>query len=71
MPPQFWILLKPCTISSVVRQKGDPQDGGIKKTKHAKFSRKRIFLPPDTQRYVSVSGGKKWVFFGKFGVFFL
>ena len=26
------------------------------------------FLPPDTHTYVCVSGGKKYSFFGKFGV---
>ena len=30
--------------SSVIRQKGESQNGCFKKTKHAKFSKKRIFL---------------------------
>ena len=32
------------------------------------FPKKEHFLPPDTHRYVCVSGGKKCSFFGKFGV---
>ena len=31
-------------ISTVVRQKGESQNGCFKKTKHAKFSEKRTFL---------------------------
>ena len=31
---------------------GEPQNGGNKKTKQAKFSEKRTFLPPDTHTYV-------------------
>ena len=31
---------------SVIRQKGESQNGGNKKTKHAKFSEKRTFLTP-------------------------
>ena len=30
--------------SSVIRQKGESQNGYFKKTKHAKFSEKRTFL---------------------------
>ena len=30
--------------SPVIRQKGESQNGGNKKTKHAKFSEKRTFL---------------------------
>ena len=51
VPPlffSFYLLL--------IRQKGESQNGCFKKTKHAKFSQKRI------------SGGKKCSFFGKFGV---
>ena len=33
-------------ISSVIRQKGEPQNGCYKKTKHAKFSEKLRFLTP-------------------------
>ena len=32
--------------SSVIRQKGESQNGCFKKTKHAKFSTKRTFLTP-------------------------
>ena len=53
---------------SVIRQKGKSQNGCNKRTKHAKFSEKH-FLPPDT--YIcDVSGGKKCLFFGKFGVLY-
>ena len=55
--------------SSVIRQKGESQNGCFKKTKQAKFSKKpEHFLPPDTHTYVCVSGGKKCSFFEKFGV---
>ena len=36
-------------------------------TKGAKFSKKRTFLTPDTHTYMCVSGGKKCLFFKKFG----
>ena len=32
--------------SSVIRQKGESQNGCFKKTKHANFSEKRIFFTP-------------------------
>ena len=32
------------------------------------FRKNENFLPPDTHMYVCVSGGKKCLFFGKFGV---
>ena len=54
--------------SSVIRQKGESQNGCFKKTKHVKFSKKRTFLTPDMNTYVCVSGGKKCSFFWKFGV---
>ena len=44
----------------VISQLGESQNGGNKKTKHAKFSEKRTFLP----RYAHVR------FFGKFRVLF-
>ena len=53
--------------SSVIRQKGESQNGCFKKTKHAKFFEKRTFLNP-WYTYVCVSGVKKCSFFGKFGV---
>ena len=31
---------------SVIRQKGESQNGGNKKAKHAKFSEKQAFLAP-------------------------
>ena len=33
-------------IASVIRQKGESQNGFFKKTKYAKFSEKRTFLIP-------------------------
>ena len=35
--------MKPCN-SSVIRQRGESQNGCFRKTKHAKFSKKRAFL---------------------------
>ena len=60
---------KSVIISSVIRQKRESQNGGNKKTKHAKFfeKKKKKFLSADTQMYVCVSGGKKILFFWKFG----
>ena len=59
---------KSVIISSVIRQKRESQNGGNKKTKHAKFfEKKKKFLSADTQMYVCVSGGKKILFFWKFG----
>ena len=46
----FWIRLwKVHLILSVIRQKGEFQNGCFKKTKHAKFSKNEHFLSPDTQ----------------------
>ena len=39
-------LLQPMTNSSVIKQKGESQNGGNKKTKHAKFSEKQTLLTP-------------------------
>ena len=49
--------------------KCESQNGCYKKTKHSKFSEKWAFLtpPPDTHTCVCVWGGKKCLFFGKFG----
>ena len=52
----------------VIRQTGECQNGGNKKTKHAKFFEKRTFLTPNTHTYVCVSGGKKIPYFGKLNV---
>ena len=49
-------------ISSAIRQNGESQSGCYKKTKHTKFSERRTFLTP------WVSGGKKYLYFGKSGV---
>ena len=46
----MWILIVVddyCTaISSVVRQKGEPLNGGYKKIKHAKFTEKLLYFTP-------------------------
>ena len=38
--------IKVTQIASVVRQKGESQNGCFKRTKYAKFSEKRTFLTP-------------------------
>ena len=43
--------------SSVIREKQESQNGGDKKTKPSKFSKKQ--LPPGTDMYVCVPGGRK------------
>ena len=52
-------------ISSVIRQKGEYQNGASRKQNTSNFPKNKHFLPPDTH----TSGGKKCSFFGKFGVF--
>ena len=45
----FMIIVTLCVLFyklSVIRQKGESQNGCLKKTKHAKFSEKRTFLTP-------------------------
>ena len=63
----FYRKLKEWNIytSSVIKQKDKSQNECYRKTKHAKFSEKQIFLTP-----LCVSGGKKCSFFGKFGVLY-
>ena len=51
---------------SVVREKGESQNGCFMKTKHFKFPEKQILLTPDTQIYGCVSWGKKCSFFSIF-----
>ena len=48
-------------VIAVIRQVGESQNGGNKKTKPVKFSEKWTFLAP----YLCVSGGKKCSFFRK------
>ena len=50
-------------ISSVIRQKGESQNGCYKKSKHAKFSENRTFLAHWYAHVVSISAGKKCSFF--------
>ena len=47
---------------------GESQNVGNKETKQAKFSVKQTFLTPHTHTYVCVSGGKKCLLYGKFGL---
>ena len=55
--------------SSVIRQKGESQNGCFKKKSTPNFP-KNEHLPPDTHTYLCVSGGKKCSLFGKFGVLY-
>ena len=74
----FWDLTKGSVnrkrlfISSLIRKKGESQNRCFKKTKYAKFSEKTNISYPlrwtRIRTYVCVSGGKKFCFFGKFGV---
>ena len=67
-----------CKIFSlVIGQKGETQNGCFKKTKQAKFSERGTLIPSNTHTirtllppytYVCVSGRKKCLFFGKFGM---
>ena len=55
--------------SSGIRQKAESQNGCFKKKQSTpKFPENKRFLPPDTYMHVCVSGGKKCLFFGNFGV---
>ena len=45
---KFFTRLRTFFSWSMIRQKGESQNGCFKKTKHAKFSEKKKFLPPDT-----------------------
>ena len=64
-------LLKECNISyimfrfksSVIRQKGESQNGCFKKTKHAKFPKNEHFLPPDPHKYTNTYQGVRNVRF--------
>ena len=60
----MYIVQSTIHISSVIRQKGESQNGCFKKNKARQIFRKTII----SYTYVSVSGGKKCSFFGKFGV---
>ena len=66
----FFTILNefPCiNNSSVMRKKGESQNGCFKKTKHAKFSEKRKFVTP-WYAHLCVRIRGKCSFFGKFGV---
>ena len=53
--------------SSEIRQKDESQNGGDKKQSTTNFPKNERFLPSDTHTYLCVSGGKKYLFFVKFG----
>ena len=54
-------------LLSVIRQKGESQNGCFKKGKHTRISENKHFLPPDSKKCL-FPGGKKCLFFGNFGV---
>ena len=63
----FLVSIKKQSKSLAIRQKGESQNGGNKKTKHAKFSEKWTFLIPwYANAHVHITD-KKCSFFGKFG----
>ena len=63
--PENLIFPALTTTESVIRQRGESQNGCSKKTKHVIFSEKRTLLPPDTHTYVRVYQGVKNVCFSK------
>ena len=58
------------TISLIINQKDESQNGCYKKAKRQIFKQKKNehFLPPDTHTNVYVSKGEKCLFFGRFCV---
>ena len=54
--------------TSVIKQKGEYQNRGDKKTKHPEFSEKQTFLPPCIR--TCISGGGEISVFERFGVLF-
>ena len=55
-------------ILSVIRQKDESENGVSRKQSKLNFQKNEHFLPADKGTYVCVSGSKKCLFFGKFGV---
>ena len=49
-----WVNLLQLLQLVDIRQKGESKNGCCMKTKHAKFSEKRIFLNPDTHTYQGI-----------------
>ena len=69
----FWgicfLLWNPFENSSVIKQKGEPQNGRFKKTKHGKFSEKAsISYSLIRTRTSAYQGVRNVCFFWKFGV---
>ena len=54
--------------SSIIRQKYESLNGVTRKQSTPHFPKNEHFLPPDTHKFVCVSGGKKCSSFGKFDV---
>ena len=54
---------------SIIREKGESQNGCFKKTKHAKFSAKTNTFTPWYAHVCAYQGIKNVCFCGKFGVF--
>ena len=55
-------------ISSTISTRANIKMGVTRKESTPNFLKNEHFLPPDTQTYVCVSGGRKCSFFRKFGV---
>ena len=62
LPHPLFFLNSILINSSIIRQKGEYQTEGNKKTKHAKFSEKQTFLTP---WYAHVRACKKFSIFRK------
>ena len=60
------ILCKCNTL--VIRRKVESQDDATNKQSTLNFPKNEHFLPPDAHTNVCISGGKKCLLFGKFGV---
>ena len=64
---KYNILLLPYYFSSVIRQKWNIKKEITRKESTSNFMKNKHFLPSDTHKYVCVSRGRKYSFFGKFG----
>ena len=54
--------------SMVITQKTNLRTGVTRKQSTPNFTKNEQILTPHTHTSVSISGDKKWLFFGKFGV---
>ena len=55
--------------SMVITQKMNFRKGVTRKQSTPNFTKNEHILPPHTHTSVCISGDKKWLLFGKFGVF--